>query len=88
MKKLVTNKTSNRESQNLKSILNIWKGRNLSLNGKITVLNNFALTPLIYVSSVIDTPAKAINEISNLIQNFLWNGSTSNISQKKTNTRY
>ncbi len=67
---------------NLKSILNIWKGRNLSLKGKITVLNNLALTLLIYVSSVIDTPAKAINEISNLIQNVLWNGSTSKISQK------
>ncbi len=67
---------------NLKSILNVWKGRKLSLN------NNLALAPLIYVSNVINTPAKAINEISNLFQNVLWNGSTSKISQKNTDTTH
>ncbi len=36
----------------------------LSLKGKITILNNLALSPLIYASSVVDTPSKAINEIN------------------------
>ncbi len=62
---------------NLKSILNILKGRKLSLKGKITVVNNLALAPLIYVSSVINTSAKAINpnvcvewfHIQNITQN-------------------
>ncbi len=31
---------------------------------------------------MINTPVKAINEISNVIQHFAWNGSTSKISQK------
>ncbi len=65
----------------LKFTLNVWKLRKLSLKGKITVLNNLALAPIIYVSSVINTPTKAINEINNIIQNFLWDGSTSKISQ-------
>ncbi len=43
---------------NLKVILNIWKQRKLSLNGKITVLNNLALAPIIYASSVVNTPIK------------------------------
>ncbi len=60
----------------LKSILNIWKIRKLSLKRKITMLNSLALAPLIYTSSVINTPKKAISEINNAIQNFTWDGST------------
>ena len=66
----------------LKSTLNVWAQRNLSLKGKITVINNLALSPLIYVSSVTSTPEKAIKEINNIIQNFLWKGKTAKISQK------
>ncbi len=52
---------------NFKSILNIWKEGKLSLKGKITILNNLALSPLIYSPSVVYTPFKAINEINSLI---------------------
>ncbi len=68
--------------QTLKTILNIWKQRNLSLEGKAIVLNNLALAPLIYISSVVDTPKQAIHEINNIIQNFIWNGSTSKLAQQ------
>ncbi len=68
---------------NLKITLNIWKQRKLSLNGKITILNNLALTPLIYAASIVNTPQKkAIKEINNIIQNYIWDGSTSKIAQK------
>ncbi len=56
--------------------------RKLSLKGKIIVLNNLALTPIICVSSVVNTPNKAIMEKNNTIQNFIWEGSTSKITQK------
>ncbi len=66
----------------LKATLNIWKQRKLSLKGKIMVLNNLALTPIIYDSSVVNTPNKSIEEINNAIQNFIWDGYTSKIAQK------
>ncbi len=44
--------------------------------------NGLALAPLIYTSSVINTPKKAISEINNTIQNIMWDGSTSKISQQ------
>ena len=66
----------------LKTLLDIWKQRNLSIKGKITILNNLALSSLIYVSSIIDTPTRAINEINNLIKNFIWEGKNSKISKK------
>ncbi len=54
--------------------------KKLSLKGKIIVINSLVLAPLIYASSVEDTPTKAINEINNIIQHFLWDDSTSKIS--------
>ncbi len=47
------------------------KQRNLSLKGKIIIINTLALSPLIYLSSTIDTPDKAIAKVNNIIQNFL-----------------
>jgi hypothetical protein len=64
---------------NLKNLLNIWKQRKLSLKGKITIINSLALSSLIYVSSVIDTPQKVINEVDKIIVDFLWNGGTAKI---------
>ncbi len=40
------------------STFNIWKQRKLSLKGQIIVLNNLSLSPLIYASSVTNTPDK------------------------------
>ncbi len=51
----------------LKATLNMWKQRKLSLKDKIAVLYNLALAPIIYVSSVVNTPVKAIEEINNII---------------------
>ncbi len=72
----------------LKKKLAIWKQRSLSLKGKITIINNLALAPLIYCASIIDVPERAIKEINNIIQNFIWDGRTSKLSQKNTNTIY
>ncbi len=52
--------------------LNICKQRRLSIKGKITIINSLALVPLIYVSSVISTPQRVINEINNIVQNVIW----------------
>ena len=37
---------------NLKTLLNCWKSRKLSLKGKVTVINTLAITPLLYIASV------------------------------------
>ena len=47
----------------LRNTLQIWKQRDLSLKGKITVVNNLALAPVIYVSCVISTPTRVITEL-------------------------
>ncbi len=52
------------------------------MKGKITILNNLALSPLIYASSVVNTPIRAANEINRTIQAFIWDNSTSKIAHK------
>ncbi len=66
----------------LKKKLSIWKQRSLSLKGKITIINNLALAPLIYCESLIEVPETVIKDANNIIQNFIWDGKTSKISQK------
>ena len=57
----------------LENTLRIWRQRNLSLKGKITVINTLALSPLIYVASVINTPKRVIDEVDLIITRFFWN---------------
>ena len=56
---------------NLKTILNIWRQRNLSLKGKITMLWAIALPQLIFVCSSLFTPPWVIREVDGLFFNFL-----------------
>ncbi len=50
-----------------KNLLNIWKQRTLTIKGKITIVNTLALSPFIYVSSLIETPPGTIREINDII---------------------
>lgn len=59
----------------------MWKQRDLSLKGKITIINSLALCPIIYLSSIIDTPDLAIKEIEKLITDFIWAGKTPKIAK-------
>ncbi len=61
--------------------LNIWKQRTLSIKGKITIINTLALSPLIYTSSLIYTPKEALKEINNIIQTFICEAKTAQMSQ-------
>ncbi len=66
---------------NLRNILNTWKGRKLSLKGKITVINNLALPPLLYVASVIiHTPDIVFKEVKAIIRDFIWDDKPSRIA--------
>ena len=65
---------------NLKNTLSMWKCRYLSLKGKVTVINNLALSPLLYLCSIIHTPENVISEIKSIVVDFLWDGKPSKIA--------
>ena len=65
----------------LKNTLQVWTQRQLSLKGKITIINSLALAPLIYVASVIDTPSKVIDEVNKIIIHFFWKSNQPKIAK-------
>ena len=57
----------------LTDILNLWRGRDLSLEGKILVFKSLALSKLLY-SCTMKVPLKQLIEQLNIIhKNFIWN---------------
>ncbi len=52
----------------------------MSLKGKITVINNLALPPLLYVASVIHTPDIVFKEVKAIMLDFIWDGKPSRIA--------
>ncbi len=65
---------------NLRNILNNWKCRKWSLKGKIMVINNLALPPLLYVASVLHIPDIVFKEVKAIISYFIWDGKLSRIA--------
>jgi len=57
----------------LKSLLNLWFPRNLTLYGRITVLKSLAISKLVYNTSVLTFPPKFITLVNQAITQFVWN---------------
>ncbi len=51
----------------MQNLLCLWKGRNLSMKAKITVINYMALSPLLHLASAIYVPSSAISEVKQLV---------------------
>ena len=58
----------------MKNLLSSWKCRYLSLKGKVTVINSLAISPLLYLASVIHVPCRVIQEVKQIVTDFIWNG--------------
>lgn len=65
--------------EKLKCIFNIWKLRNLSLKGKITIIKHLAIPQLLYISSALTVPTEVITLTNQIIKDFLWSGGTPKI---------
>jgi hypothetical protein len=51
----------------------LWSPRNLSLKGKLCIINSLLIPKIIYPSTILDTPKNVIARVDNIISNFLWN---------------
>ena len=65
----------------LSTILNIWRSRNLSLKGKITIIKTLAIPQLQFLFNMIYIPDYIIKQIDNLVYNFLWNSKPAKIKK-------
>ncbi len=56
----------------IKSLLNLWSQRNLSLKGKVSVLRSIVLPQILYTATTLYIPEEFQHEIDNLFFDFLW----------------
>ena len=60
--------------ERIKSILNSWSARRLTLLGKITIIKSLAVSQIVDVLSALPTHQGALKEINTPLYDFLWNG--------------
>lgn len=68
--------------QKMDRVCRSWRFRNLSLKGRVVVLNTLVLPIFYYPSTMLATPPKAFKEIDRVISSFLWRGRKPKISRK------
>ena len=62
--------------------LNLWSQRNLSYQGKVTVVNTLASSKLWYLSNTFAMPQWALVKVNKAINNFMWSGKTPLVSKQ------
>jgi hypothetical protein len=63
----------NDKVQSMDVLTRIWCSRNLSMKGKLTIINSLLIPKLIYPSTILEVPPEIINEASDRIKTFFWN---------------
>ena len=58
----------------MKNLVSSWKCRYLSLKDKVTVINSIAISPLLYLKSIIHVTCRVIQEVKHIVTDFIWNG--------------
>ena len=67
----------------LRSKLSVWKMRNLSLLGKITIIKVLGISQLVYLFSMLPSPPlEFFNELDNILYKFLWSNSNDRIKRR------
>ena len=68
----------------IEKILNVYRKFKLSLLGKVNVIKTMAIPKLVYFFSVLPSPPTVIvDRIENIFRDFLWDGTTVQISNKQ-----
>ena len=56
------------------NIINLWKQRNLTIDGKIQVFRSLVFSKLAFVSSMNSVPGLLIDELQQIHKDFIWGG--------------
>jgi hypothetical protein len=60
--------------ESMRNRLNTWKGRNLSIGGRVTLINSVLSSLPLYFFSFYKAPSCVIKELVTIQRNFLWGG--------------
>ena len=62
--------------EKIENVLAVWRWRNLTLSGKITVFKSLAFSKLVFMSYLNFTPGTIIDKMNEIQTNFIWGGKT------------
>ena len=79
---IITSLNYNEKIEKIRSILECWKFRRLTLLGKIAVLKSLVASQLVYIFSPLQANHEAIKEINTIFYKFLWNDKGDKIKRK------
>jgi hypothetical protein len=66
--------------ENVKTLLNTWRMRELTLFGKVTIIKQLALPKVLYTVTVLPIPTGIVEELDRICYNFLW-GNTEKVKR-------
>ena len=66
----------------IEKLLNIWRQRNLTLEGKIVIFKTLAISKIVHVSYLSLVPKSVIEKLEKIQNDFLWNGKKAKINSK------
>ena len=68
----------------IENVLKLWRARNLSLEGKITVFKSLALSKITHLALVKTIPPSIIDQLNKTQKNFIWIGLNPKINNSTT----
>ena len=74
--------------EKIKSILDNWSARRLTLLGKITTIKALAVSQIVYILSSLPTPSDILKTINSILYDFLWNGKGDKIKRTTMINKY
>ena len=72
----------------IQSVLNIWRMRDLSIEGKITVFKSLAISKIIHLTLVTTTNNSIINQLEKIQKDFIWNKKSPKIRHNTLRSSY
>ena len=76
-----TNLNLTERIKSMSMLINIWKGRKLSLKGKITILRTLILPQIQFLFSMIAIPDKILKQLDKLFFDYLWDNKPAKVKR-------
>ena len=80
--KLKTQKNFVKSITNMQNVLNLWRMRNITLEGKIIIFKTLALSKIVYLTLITSFSEQLIEEIQRVLKAFIWNDLTPKIKHE------
>ena len=77
-----------RHVRKIGKVLKLWRMRNLTVKGKITIFKTLAISKIIHLSLVTNVPTEIINELNKIQKEFIWNGNNPKIKHSTLCNKY